>query len=95
MNNRRVETGPPQENKRAIFCFPCAVGAWWWCGGGGVIHKRNKEGILLRPLFPNSLPPPDFGGGGSESGCGNSNVLKCISAVKLAVFLGTGANSVQ
>lgn len=52
VNNRSVETAPPQKNKLAIFCFPCVV-------DGNSLSKEKWEGILLRLLFANSLCSQD------------------------------------
>lgn len=54
VNNRSVETAPPQKNKLAIFCFPCVVDS-------NSLSKEKWEGILLRLLFANSLRSQDRG----------------------------------
>lgn len=52
MNNRSVETAPPQKNKLAIFCFTCVV-------EGNSLSKEKWEGIFSRLLFANSLRSRD------------------------------------
>lgn len=54
VNNRSVETAPPQKNKLAIFCFPYVV-------DGNSLSKVKWEGILSRLLFANSLRSRDQG----------------------------------
>lgn len=49
VNNRSVETAPPQKNKRAIFCFAYAV------DGNSLSKEKWGRGVLLRLLFANSL----------------------------------------
>lgn len=52
VNNRSVETAPPQKNKLAIFCFPCVV-------DGNSLSKAKCKGILSSLLFANSLRSQD------------------------------------
>lgn len=54
VNNRSVETAPPQKNKLAIFCFLYVVDS-------NSLSKEKWEGILLRLLFANSLRSQDRG----------------------------------